>query len=433
MPNSVAAGERPPLTRLSIMMLMQYAVWGIWLPILTRYLQATVEQGGLGFTPSQVGWIAGLGGSLGAITAPWIAGQFADRHFATERFLAVLLALGGVLKIITAYQTTFGAWLVLSALYSIAFMPTLALSNSLAFANLDDAKREFPRVRVWGTVGWILASWLFPLFWLLSDVRPQLLPPFYTGTEVANVTARLGDALIVSGILSMVYALYCLTLPHTPPRRDAVESLAFRKAFGLLRRRSFLVLVLASLPIAIIHQIYFIQTGPFFGDVLGLRDSLIGPAMTIGQFAEIAVMMLTGWLLLRFGFRNVIALGALAYCVRYAIFASAESLPVSLVVSSQLLHGLCYACFFAAAFIYVDRIADVDIRNSAQAVFGIIILGLGPILSSTFLSWLSAVLPPSEYVIDYSGLWWVTSAIGLGTALFVLAFFRDETEVRASR
>ncbi len=422
---------KPPFRRLSMMMLLQYAVWGVWLPILTRYLQAPLESGGLGFTPSQVGWIAGLGGSIGALTAPWIAGQFADRYFPTQKFLACLLLIGGVAKIITAYQTSFGAWLVLSAVYSVAYMPTLALSNSMAFAHLDDANRQFPFVRVWGTIGWILASWLFPLFWLLTDIRLQAMPPFYTGTEVAGVTGRLGDALIVSGVLSILYALYCLTLPHTPPKRDAVQALAFKKAFGLLRRRSFLVLVLASLPIAIIHQIYFIQTGPFFGDVLGLQDSQIGPAMTIGQFAEIAVMMLTGWMLSKLGFRWVITLGALAYCVRYAIFASAAELPTGFVVSSQLLHGLCYACFFAAAFIYVDRIADADIRNSAQTVFGIIILGLGPVLSSTFLSWLSGVLPESQYAIDYSGLWWVCSLVGLGTAVFVALFFRDETMEQA--
>ena len=419
--------SRPVSMRLSFMMFLQYAVWGVWLPIVARYLQAPIADGGLGFSPDQVGWIAGFGGSVGALTAPWIAGQFADRYFATEKFLAVLLAVGGVVKIITAYQTSFGAWMVLSAVYSLLFMPTLALSNSLAFSHLEDGKKEFPLVRVWGTIGWIAASWLFPLFWLLQDVRLQALPPFYGGTEVAGVTGRLADALIVSGVVSVLYAAYCLTLPHTPPKRDAVESLAFRKAFGLLRRRSFLVLVLASLPIAIIHQVYFIQTGPFFGDVLGLKDSQIGPAMTIGQFAEIAVMVLTGWLLQRLGFRWVLTLGGLAYFVRYAIFASAEFLPVPVVVSSQLLHGICYACFFAAAFIYVDRIADADIRHSAQTVFGIIILGLGPVLSSTFLAWMVRVLPESRYAIDYSGLWWTVALIGLGAAVIVATFFRDET------
>ena len=324
-----------------------------------------------------------------------------------------------------AYQTTYAGWLWLSVLDSLLYMPTLALSNSLAFAHLDDRNRQFPMVRVWGTIGWIVASWLFPLFWLLSDVRLQALPPFYGGVEVEGAIGRLVDALIVSGVVSILYAGFCLLLPHTPPKKDAVESLAFRKAFRLLRRRSFLVLVLASLPIAVIHQIYFMQTGPFFGDVLGLGASQIGPAMTIGQFAEIAVMLLTGWLLARLGFRWVIVLGALAYFARYLIFATVESVPV--VIASQAIHGLCYACFFAAAFIYVDRIAPPDIRHSAQTVFGILFLRIGPVLSVWFLDLLSGSLQHPTWPIDYRQLWLVVSLIGLGTAIFVAVLFRDET------
>ena len=413
-------------SRLSLMMFLQYAVWGVWLPILARYLQAPVADGGLGFTAGQVGWIVGLGGSIGALTAPFVAGQIADRYFPAEKFLAVLLVLGGVVKIVTAYQTTFGAWVLLSILYSVLFAPTLSLSNSIAFAHLDEPKRQFPTVRVWGTIGWIAASWLFPLFWLLRDVRLQALPPFYTGVEVEGVTGRMVDSMIVSGIVAFGYAAFCFLLPRTPPRPDAVEPLAFSKAFGLMRHRSFAVLVAAALPISVIHQVYFMQTAPFFSS-LGLGDSQIGPAMTIGQFAEIAVMVATGWLLVRLGFRWVIVIGALAYAVRYAIFAM-DALPVWLIVSSQALHGLCYACFFAAAFIYVDRIASADVRHSAQTVFGIIILGVGPVVAAPFLQWAEATFgEPGGGFADYSPLWWTTSAIGLATALLVATMFRDET------
>ncbi len=410
-------------TRLSSMMFLQYVVWGIWLPILARYLQASTEEGGLGFTPGQVGWILGLAGSVGAISGPFIAGQIADRYFSAERFLAVLLVLGGLLKIWTSFQTTFTAWLLLSVAYSVVYTPTLALTNSLAFSHLDRPSHQFPAVRVWGTIGWIAASWLFPLFWLLSDVRLSWLPPFYTGTELPDVTHRLVHSLVWSGVISLGYAVYALFLPHTPPKANAVERLAFTQAFALLKHRSFAVLVIASLPISVIHQIYFMQTAPFFSS-LGVKDSLIGPAMTIGQFAEIAVMMATGWLLQRFGFRWVIVLGALAYFVRYAIFAT-DSLPTGVIIASQFLHGLCYACFFAAAYIYVDRVASPEARHSAQTVFGIIILGVGPVLAAPFLSWLTAVFGDGSGFSDYSGLWYTLSAIGLATAVLVAVGFRD--------
>ena len=413
--------------RLSVMMFLQYGVWGVWLPVLARYLQASVAEGGLGFTPGQVGWILGLAGSIGAVTAPFVAGQFADRYFSTERFLAVLLVAGGIIKIITAFQTTFVAWLWLSVAYSVLYTPTLALTNSLTFAHLRDPDSEFPSIRVWGTVGWIAASWLFPLFWLLSDVSLQWLPPFYTGTEVADVTSRLADALVVSGIVAIAYAVYCLFLPHTPPKRGDVEKLAFAKAFGLFRRRSFTVLVAASLPIAVIHQIYFMQTAPFFADVLGLRDSQIGPAMTIGQFAEIAVMAGLVLLIRRFGTRWVIVIGAAAYFLRYAIFASI-GLPVGVIVASQFLHGFCYACFFAVGYIYVDRLAEEDVRHSAQTVFGIIILGVGPVLAAPLLAYLSALFGTPDGGLDYSALWSTLSVIGLVTAVAFGALFRDESQ-----
>ncbi|MEE2775647.1 MAG: MFS transporter [Acidobacteriota bacterium] len=413
--------------RLSWMMFLQYAVWGFWLPVLARYLQASSAEGGLGFTPGQVGWILGLAGSIGAVSAPFVAGQFADRYFASERFLAVLLVLGGAIKIWTAFQTTFAAWLWLSVLYSVVFTPTLALTNSMAFAHLDDPDREFPFVRVYGTIGWIAASWLFPAVWLLSDVSLQLMPPFYAGTEVADATSRLAHALVFSGVTSIGYAGFCFLLPHTPPRREGVEKLAFAKAFRLFRHRSFAVLVLASLPIAVIHQIYFMQTAPFFADVLGLRDSQIGPAMTIGQFAEIAVMAGVGLLLKRLGVRWVVTIGALAYFVRYAIFATA-ALPTWVIVSSQALHGFCYACFFAVAYIYVDRLAPEDVRHSAQTVFGIIILGVGPVLAAPFLGFLAESFTPAGGTLDYSSLWMTLALVGLATAVGFLLAFRDETE-----
>lgn len=370
-------------------MVLQYAVWGIWMPILARYLQAPVEQGGLGFTQGQVGWILGLAASIGAVTAPFIAGQFADRHFSAERFMAVLLLVGGLIKYVTAFQTTFTAWVILSVLYSIVYMPTLSLTNSVAFAHLDDADAEWPLVRVFGSFGWIAASWLFPMLWLQTDLHFQWLPPFFIGNEVADSTHRLADSLKAAGVISVGYAIFCLGLPRTPPKKEAVEPLAFAKAFALLKHPSFAWLVIASLPISIIHQIYFMQTAPFFSDVLGLQNSYIGPAMTIGQFAELFVMASLGYLLKGAGFRFTITLGCLAYVLRYAIFGAAATIPNEFVIASQALHGFCYACFFASAYIYVERIADADVRNSAQTVFGIIILGIGPVIAAPTLGALS--------------------------------------------
>ncbi len=409
-------------------MFLQYALWGAWLPVTARYLSASVAEGGLGFSGSEIGMILGLAGSIGAVAAPFIAGQIADRYFSTERILAALVIIGGVVKWITAYQTDYSAWLVLSIIYSVVYMPTLALSNSITFAHMKDHDSDFPKIRVWGTIGWIAASWAFPMIWLQTDLNFQWMPPFIVGPEVANVTSRLAEALIFSGVISVTYGLFCFMLPNTPPKKDAVEKLAFKKAFELFNQTSFSILVVASLTVSIIHQIYFLQTGPFLSSI-GLKDSQIGPAMTVGQFAEIAAMAYLGFFLKRFGFRKVIFLGVLAYAARYAVFGTV-TLPIWIMVVSQAFHGICYAFFFAGAYIYVDKIADEDVRHSAQTVFGIIILGGGPVIGG----WLSGYLQETftqAGLFDYSPFWYTLSAVGFVTALFFGIMFREQVEKRA--
>ena len=417
-------------TRLGTMMFLQYALWGAWLPVTARYLSASISEGGLGFSGSQIGMILGLAGSIGAIAAPFIAGQIADRYFSTERVLAFLVSTGGIVKWYTATQTDYQSWLVLSILYSVLYMPTLALSNSITFAHINDQENDFPKIRVWGTIGWIAASWVFPMIWLQTDLQFQSMPPFIVGVEVPDVTSRLADALKFSGLISLCYGAFCFLLPNTPPKKDAVEKLAFKKAFELFQYSSFTILVLASLAVSIIHQIYFLQTGPFLSSI-GIPDSQIGPAMTIGQFAEIITMAYLGYFLKRIGFKKVITIGIGAYCLRYAIFGT-ELFPVWVMVLSQAFHGFCYAFFFAAAYIYVDKIAEDDVRHSAQTVFGIIILGGGPVIGGWLLGYLqnayTVVSGPGLLVFDYSMFWYTLSAIGLVTTAAFYLLFYEQTE-----
>ena len=409
--------------RLGSLMFLQYALWGAWLPVTARYLSAPIAEGGLGFSGTEIGMILGLAGSIGAIAAPFIAGQFADRYFSTEHILAFLVFTGGIVKWYTSYQTSYEAWLYLSIIYSILYMPTLALSNSITFSHIEEKEKNFPRIRVWGTIGWIVASWVFPMIWLQYDLTLQLMPPFISGPEVSNVTARLADALKFSGIISIIYGVFCFLLPHTPPKHNAVEKLAFKKAFKLFNNSSFTILVITSLAVSIIHQIYFLQAGPFLSHI-GISDSQIGPAMTIGQFAEILTMAYLGYFLKRIGYKNVIFFGVLAYFARYAIFGT-TIFPVWVMVISQAFHGFCYAFFFATAFIYVDKISDEDVRHSAQTVFGIIILGGGPVIGG----WLSGKLQELytiSGVFDFSSFWYTLSAIGMITGIFFFFSFKEQ-------
>lgn len=418
--------------RLAMMMFLQYAVWGVWLPYLGNYLLAAKDKGGLGFTGTQLGWVLGLAGSIGAVTAPFLAGQIADRFLNAERWLAILLITGGVINFLLASVTDFTTFLLLSIAYSVVYMPTLSLSNSIAFAHLRNPQAQFAPVRTWGTIGWIVASNAFPLLWLQTQLQPTWLPPFFTGVDKPDATRLIADCLRVSGVISVLYGVWAaLLLPRTPPTRRVDHPLAFARAFALLRHPGFLVVTLAALPISMIHQVYFMRTGTFLVDA-GFKVSHVGPVMSIGQLAEIVVLAVLGLFLKRLGFKWVITLGAACFAARYAIFAlAAPGGPMAesakpVLMSAMVLHGFCYGCFFASAYIYVDRVAPKDVRHSAQTVFGIIILGLGPVLAALYNDQLQKIAGPASEgrPMRWSTLWNIQAAVGLGSAALVALAFR---------
>ncbi len=416
-------------TALSVMMFLQYAVWGVWLPYLANYLMGPLEKGGLGFSGTQVGWILGLAGSIGAVSAPFLAGQIADRFINAEKYLGLLLISGGIVKFITASVHSYYPFMGMSILYSVLYMPTLALTNSIAFAHLNDPEKQFPKVRVWGTIGWIIASNAFPLLWLQSDLHGTILPPFLEGTPKPDSTALLGDCLRVSGVMAVLYGLWALVgLPKTPPSRNADNPLAFAKAFALLKHPGFFIVMLVALPIAMIHQVYFFRTGPFI-EALGYKQALIGPIMSIGQVSEIFFLAILGMLLKRLGYKWTLVLGCLAYTLRFALFAVATEESRALVVAANTLHGLCYGCFFAGAYIYVERVAGADIRHSAQTVFGIIILGIGPVLAGAYNQWLDVELTTKGgagvNAFDYRTFWFIQAGIALASMIVLGLAFKE--------
>jgi len=401
--------------RLSTMMFLQYAVGGLWVPLLGTYLKD-----GLDFSQDERGWIMGVAGTVGALASPLVAGQLADRYFRTQRLMAVLLMVSGVVMWITAYQTVFAVWLLLSVVFSLVSAPTGLLANSLSFTHMTDPDRQFPRVRVWGTIGWIAAGWLFAWVWLLQDLHLSWLPPFLVGSDRPDVTARLADALKAAGIVLVLYGLYCLTLPDTRPQRHAREALAIGKALRMLRRRSFAVLMGCGIVLAAVHQIYFMEAGNFLM-AMHLEKGYIPPAMSLGQIFEILMVAVLGLLLKRLGFKPVLLIGALAYVARYAIFA-ATGLPLWIIVASQGLHGVCFACFMAAACIYVDRVADKDVRHSAQMVFGLA-LACGPIVGGWLNGALGRCFTPAGGELNYSSFWLSLSGIALAATIVLAAFF----------
>jgi len=426
--------------RLSVMMFLQWGMFGLWIPLAGAFILAKPGDGGLGFSQYELGWIMGISGSIGALAAPFIAGQIADRYLNTERLMAILLILGGAVWWLMSEQQDsplipalslagpehrFAVWLVLSITASLALAPTGALSNSLAFAQMKDPTRQFPVVRVWGTIGWIVAGWVFSWVWLQRGLVLTWKPPFLVGAKFPDATDRMLDSLKAAAVVAWVYAAYCLTMPKTPPKRGAAEKLAFWKAFRLFGRPSFLVLTVAALLIACIHNIFFMQTGPLLRHI-GLGEHNIGPAMSVGQITEIVMIAVLGLLLKRLGMRAVLTIGGVAYVLRF-LFLGSTWLPPWAIVASLGFHGVCFACYYAAAFIYVNRLADADIRSSAQTLFGILI-GIGPVIGGWLNGFLADRFTPAGGTLNYMKYWYTIAAIGLAAALVLGVFFRDETK-----
>ena len=331
-----------PKIRLGIMMFLQYAVWGIWLPVLAIYLMAKTDSGGLGFTGAEVGWILGVAAASGALVAPFIAGQVADRFMNAEIALGLLLAAGGVVNIGLAYVTDFVPFLILAVAYSICYMPTIALTNSICFANLRDPDTAFPRVRVWGTVGWIVASAFFGLLYLQKDISLSWKPWFFVGDPKDNATALIPNALLVSGVISLLYAVYAMVgLPRTKPKKSVAHPLAFLEAFALLRFRGVFILTIAALLISMIHNVYFFRTGPWL-ESIGFAKANIAAVMSVGQIVEIFILAVLGYCLRGIGYRWIITLGAIAYFLRFAVFAWATTSNMNLAYLGIALHGFCF-------------------------------------------------------------------------------------------
>lgn len=372
-------------TRLSVMMFLQYAIWGAWLPILYPFLVWR------GFTPNEISAAFAVG-AAGAIIGPFIAGQVADRWFATERFLGISHLAGAALVWNLAALESANTFLLVSFLYGLIYAPTLALTNSLAFHHLADRDRDFGPIRLWGTIGWIVVG-IAMGHWLAQ----MHTPAGASGAALeAAWNAGRGDAFKLSAVLGALLGLYCFTLPHTPPARSAGRRNATFEAIGEVRRQPLATLFLLAVPISVIHQFYFVHTSAFLsalqaGDAAarGLADRINtvfgvggGGLMTIGQIAEIAVLAAIPFVAKRWSRKRLLAIGIAAYAVRMALFAYADSLPA--ILFGVALHGLCFGCFIFVAFMVVDEETTHDVRASAQNLFNLVIIGIGIIVGSWF-------------------------------------------------
>jgi nucleoside transporter len=358
---ALAGSDSGVFPRLSIMMFIEFFIWGAWYVSMGPYMSAR------GMSDRAIG-IAYTLSPIAAIISPFFLGLVADRFFASERVLALMHLLGGAAMLAVptvAARSGAGAFLWLILLHCICFMPTINLTNAIAFANLTNQEKQFPYIRVFGTAGWIVANWTISLMRLDASASQ-----FY-----------------IAGAAAVVLAVFSLVLPHTPPpakgKKVSVGEIVGVGALKMFKSRSFAVFAICSFLISIPLAAYYNYAGRMVTDILTVRDpaATTHPTtawMSIGQLAEVVFMLVMPLFFARLGVKWMLALGMFSWVLRYALFAAgAPSAILWIALVGVALHGLCYDFFFVTGFIYTDKRAATRIRGQAQGMLVLVTYGLG--------------------------------------------------------
>lgn len=390
--------------RLSLMMFLEYFIWGAWYVTLGTWLGQQLH-----FSGEQIGVVAGTT-ALGAAISPFLVGLMADELFANQRLLAALHGIGGLLLWFASAQTAFGPMYALLLVYSLCYMPTMALTNALAFRQMKDPKQDFGSIRVLGTAGWIVAGLLIGFL----RVEPTAIP------------------IRVAGAASMLMAIYSLTLPHTPPLRSThgfkLSNIFPPEAFTLFRDRNFSVFALASFLICIPLQFYYTFTNPFLNEI-GMQNA--AGKMTMGQMSELLFMVTLPWFFRRVGVKYTLMLGMFAWVVRYICFGAGNSGSlVPLLYLGIVLHGICYDFFFVTGQVYVDQKAPLALRAVAQGLIYFITYGIGMFVGSwicgAIVDRYAKSLPSGGVLHDWRSIWMVPAIASAVVLLFFWVGFRRE-------
>ncbi len=427
--------------KLFIMMVLEFFIWGAWLPLIFGYLPS------LKFSPAEQSWILNAF-PIAAVVGMFFSNQYADRHFAAEKFLAFSHLVGGLAILGCAFTKSFWPFFGLMLVHCLLYVPTISITNSIAFANMKDPQKEFGLVRMGGTIGWILAAW--PFTFILVDwdkvraANPQGLVN-WIGTALSS--GLTGEALqagtsrtyVVAGIASLLLAGFSFVLPHTPPKKateGAAEKLAWLEAVKLLKHPFVLILWLVTLVDSFVHNCYFNWTGTFLGTAtpaggVGIPGNWIMPVMSVGQIAEILTMFVLGATLKNLGWRATMIFGILGHAARFAVYAFFPQ-HKELIIIVQILHGICYAFFFATVYIFVDAYFPKDARASAQGLFNVMILGLGALLANSICPYLIQKVFTHDGATNFHGLFLVPMISAITAAVALALFFHPPEPAQSS-
>ena len=395
--------------QLSLMMFLQFFIWGGWFVTLATFLGNN-----LGASGAETG-MAFSTQSWGAIIAPFFIGLIADRYFNAEKILGVLHLIGAVLMYFMSQATSFDAFYPLVFAYMVAYMPTLALVNSVSFFQMKDPAKDFSMIRVFGTIGWIIAGLLISYFQ-------------WDSTKSIDEGA-LSNTFTMVAIASLILGVISFTLPKTPPSQSdgavSVSDILGLDALKLLKDRNFLMFFITSILICIPLAFYYQQANPFLVE-LGMENPT--GKMTLGQISEVLFMLLLPFFFKKFGFKKTLLVGMLAWAVRYTLFAygNAGEQAFMLIIGIAL-HGICYDFFFVSGQIYTDFKAGEKIKSAAQGLITLATYGVGMLIGF----WVAGKVSDQNMLADGSHnwevIWMLPAAFALGVMVLFILIFKNET------